>query len=63
MTGKNLEGSGSGIIEMLFQNLAGRIERGIKRKVSAKMAGVPAEVRTEHLPNTNLDHCLWNLPP
>jgi hypothetical protein len=51
--GKDLEGSGYGVIEVLFQNLPG--ERGRPVKTSVRIAGVPSKIRTEHLPNTYLE--------
>jgi hypothetical protein len=57
-----LEGSGGSLIEVLFQDLPGGTEgyeieiedRGIPRKSSVRIAGVPAGIRTENLPNTRL---------
>jgi hypothetical protein len=33
--------------------------RTTTRESSGRRAGVPAEVKTEHLPNTNLEHYLY----
>jgi hypothetical protein len=46
-----LEGSGSGLIEVLFRNFPEVTEEN--REIPVRIDGVPAEIRTEHLPNTS----------
>jgi hypothetical protein len=50
--GKILEGSGSGLNELLSRNLYRVQGRGVMTK-SAKNLGLPAEIPTERVPNTN----------
>jgi hypothetical protein len=47
-----MEGSGRGVIEALFKHLLGGTEDNHGEPV--RIADVPAEVRTEHLPYTSL---------
>jgi hypothetical protein len=49
---EDLEGSGRGIIEVLTRHLPGGEEKELR--TSVRTAGVPADIRTEHLPNTSL---------
>jgi hypothetical protein len=58
MNWKGLERSGHHLIEVLFWHLP-RGSGETQEKTSVRIAGVLAEIRTEHLPNQNLDH----LPP
>jgi hypothetical protein len=47
-----LEGSGGLVlIEVLSQHLPGETEENYKKSV--RIAGVPVEIQTEHIPNTN----------
>jgi hypothetical protein len=53
-TEKELEGSGHGSIGLLSWNFPGGC-RGKQQKSLVRIGGVSAKIRTEHLPNTNLD--------
>jgi hypothetical protein len=53
--GNNFEGYGLGRIEVLSRHWPG----GTEEKSSAMIACVPAEIRTEYLPNTSLEHYLY----
>jgi hypothetical protein len=48
---KDLVGSGRGLIEVLSQKLPDGTHANHKKKNSARIADVPGEIRTEHLPN------------
>jgi hypothetical protein len=52
-----LEGRGHGLIEVLFQHLLEGLRKTTKNK-PVRIAGVAAEIQTEHLPNTGLEHYL-----
>jgi hypothetical protein len=45
-----MEGTGCGLIEVLFRHLPGGA-----RESSVRTTGVPAEIRTENYPNTSLE--------
>jgi hypothetical protein len=53
MVGRDLEGSGHGLVEVLPRNFL----LGLRKttKISVRIAGVPAEIRTDYLPNTKLE--------
>jgi hypothetical protein len=53
MIGKDLEGNSSSLIEVLSWHVPGGSEQ--LQKTSVIVAGVPADIRTEHLWNTCLD--------
>jgi hypothetical protein len=50
--GKNLEEIGHAITDVLTSAFALR-----ELKASVSISGVPAEIRTAHLPNTSLESC------
>jgi hypothetical protein len=50
-----MEGSGCTLIYVLYSVFARRNWRK-PRETSVRIADVPAEIRTEHLPNTSLEH-------
>jgi hypothetical protein len=50
--GKDLDGGGSGLIEILQRNLPGGTENNHENH-SQYSRRVPGEIRTEHLPNTS----------
>jgi hypothetical protein len=49
-----LEESDRGIIEVFSRHLLGETAENHK-KISVRIACVPAEIRTEHIPNRNLE--------
>jgi hypothetical protein len=49
-----LKGSDSSLTEVVTWHLPGETEKN-HEKISVRTAGAPAENRTEHLSNTNLD--------
>jgi hypothetical protein len=51
--GKDFERSGRGLIEILHKYLTGGIEENHENPV--RISGVPAEIRTKHLPNMRLN--------
>jgi hypothetical protein len=53
--GMNLEESGRGLTELLSRHMLGGSEE-THEKTSNRVAIVPAEIRTDLLPNTSLDH-------
>jgi hypothetical protein len=53
MSGKDLKGSGRGLIEVLFRNLLRGTEE-YRENASFRIVGVSAEIRTEHFSNTSL---------
>jgi hypothetical protein len=52
---KNFKISCRGLIMVLLQHLLGVAEEN-RRKASSSIAAVPAEIRTEYLPNACLEH-------
>jgi hypothetical protein len=53
----NLEGSGPGLIEALSRYLTGENEENHETFFS--IAGILAEIRTEHIPNTSVQLYLY----
>lgn len=47
--GRDMVGTGCGLIKVIYQNLSGGAERNRER--NRMVAGVQPEIRTEHLPN------------
>jgi hypothetical protein len=47
MTGKDFEGSGSGLIKALSQDVTGGTGENHKKKTSLRIAGAPAEILTK----------------
>jgi hypothetical protein len=50
--GKDLEGNCRGPIQVVFRNIPDGTEKTTK---ILRIVGVPAEIRTEHLKNTNVE--------
>jgi hypothetical protein len=59
--GKNWEGSGRGLIEVLPRDLPGGTKENHKKPV--RIAGVPVKIRTKRLPNISLDQWFSNCGP
>jgi hypothetical protein len=55
MNCKDLEGNSSGLIKVLTQHLPAATV-GIHKPPSISIAGVPADIQIDHLPNTNQKH-------
>jgi hypothetical protein len=54
MIGKDLEGSGCGLVEVLTRHFAGGLNKS-QRNTSLRISDVQAEIRTKRLQNTSLD--------
>jgi hypothetical protein len=52
--GKNVEGSGRDLFEVICRNLNGGTEENHKNLV--RMIDIPAGIRTENLPNISQEH-------
>jgi hypothetical protein len=59
-TGKDLEGSNSGLVDLLFRKLLLITEEN--HEILVRVAGVPTDIRTEHLPNTDLEWHRYDNP-
>lgn len=59
-TGKDLEGSNPGLIEVLSRHLPGVTEENYEKSV--RIATVPAEIWTEHITNTNVERYRYANP-
>jgi hypothetical protein len=60
MNGKDVEGSGRGLVEVLSRHLSAGIKEE-QGKHQVKVAGVPVEIRIKHLPNTRVTAVLIRL--
>jgi hypothetical protein len=56
-TRQDLEGIGHGLIKVLIDLAFAWRERGKPWKISVGIAGAPAEIQTEHLPNESRRFC------
>jgi hypothetical protein len=57
MTGRlrnDLERNGRDLIEVQFHNLSGTID-----EIRSRITGVPALIRTDHLPNPSRERCRY----
>jgi hypothetical protein len=50
----DLEGSGGGLVEILFGHCSGGIEGSHEQPIG--IADIPTDIRTEHCPNASLEH-------
>jgi hypothetical protein len=56
--GKNLEGNGHGLIDVLSWYFSGGTGKKNTKKTWFRIADDPAEIQTVHLSNTSIEHYL-----